>query len=239
MLQVHAVGNYESILNVKPGHLVMQDEITGDRQSDGLPPDGFRLLRSYLSTPHQAALIEELREVVHVAPLYTPSTPRSGKPMSVRMTNCGQLGWVTDKENGYRYQTFHPVTGTAWPAIPQRLIEIWQAVANYPSLPEACLVNFYQGKAKMSLHQDRDEADIAAPVVSISLGDSCTFRIGGTKRGGKTISMRLDSGDVVVLGGEARMAYHGVDRIVAGTSSLLREGGRINLTLRRVNPPPR
>jgi alkylated DNA repair protein (DNA oxidative demethylase) len=197
-------------------------------------PDGIRHLPGYFDVAEQQALVEDIRGVVTAAPLYTPTMPRTGKEMSVRMTNCGALGWVTDKERGYRYQATHPVTGEHWPAIPDRLLALWQAVANSPQPPQACLVNFYDAAAKMGLHQDRDEEEFSAPVVSVSLGDACLFRVGGTKRNMPTTSFRLESGDVVVLGGEGRLAFHGVDRIFAGTSALLKNGGRINLTLRRV-----
>jgi alkylated DNA repair protein (DNA oxidative demethylase) len=163
--------------------------------------------------------------------------PKTGRPMSVRMTNCGTLGWVTDREGGYRYQPRHPVTGAPWPPMPERLTALWREVADYPLPPEACLVNFYSYAARMGLHQDRDEKDFAAPVVSVSLGDDCLFRVGGTKRGDPTVSVRLSSGDVVILGGAGRLAFHGVDRIYPATSTLLKKGGRINLTLRRVTLP--
>jgi alkylated DNA repair protein (DNA oxidative demethylase) len=159
--------------------------------------------------------------------------PKSGRPFSVRMSNCGPLGWMSD-ENGYRYARTHPVTGRPWPPIPGMLYAVWDELAQYPHPPEACLINFYGPNAKMGLHQDRDEDDFAAPVVSLSLGDSCLFRVGGLKRGDPTQSLRLASGAAIVLGGEARLAFHGVDRVAAGTSTLLVEGGRINLTLRRV-----
>jgi alkylated DNA repair protein (DNA oxidative demethylase) len=152
------------------------------------------------------------------------------------MTNCGPLGWVTD-EAGYRYQPLHPETGQPWPAMPDLVREAWTALARYPHAPESCLINCYGPGAKMGLHQDRDERDLGAPVVSLSLGDTCLFRIGGTKRSDPTRSLRLASGDAVVLAGEARLAFHGVDRIMPGTSTLLPEGGRINLTLRRVTVP--
>jgi alkylated DNA repair protein (DNA oxidative demethylase) len=200
-------------------------------------PAGVRHMPGYLALDAQRQLLETIREVVRQAPLYTPAMPRTGKEMSVRMTNCGVLGWVTDKERGYRYQPTHPVTGEAWPSIPEALIQMWQEVADYPHPPEACLINFYGGEAKMGLHQDRDESDFAAPVVSISLGDDCLFRVGQTIRGGKTVAFRLQSGDVVVLGGESRLAFHGVDKIYSQTSPLLKNGGRINLTLRRVTEP--
>ncbi|MFY0733591.1 MULTISPECIES: alpha-ketoglutarate-dependent dioxygenase AlkB family protein [Aurantimonas] len=196
-------------------------------------PKGVRHIPGHLSRGEQVALVDAVREVVAAAPLYRPEMPRTGKPLSVRMTNCGDLGWVTDR-SGYRYQPTHPVTGTPWPAIPPELLEIWQDLAAFDHPPQACLVNFYEDTAKMGLHQDKDETDLSAPVVSVSLGDDCLFRVGETTRGGRTTSIRLHSGDVVVLGGEGRLAYHGVDRIYPATSTLLKKGGRINLTLRRV-----
>lgn len=163
--------------------------------------------------------------------------PRSGKPMSVMMTNCGPLGWVTDAERGYRYQPVHPESGAPWPPMPEIFLKAWKELSGYPHPPEACLINVYAPTARMGLHQDKDEQDFAAPVVSLSLGDTALFRIGGTKRSDPTQSVRLASGDAVVLGGAGRLAYHGVDRIMPGTSTLLPEGGRINLTIRRVTPP--
>lgn len=191
----------------------------------------------YLGRDDQVALVEAIRTVVQAAPLYVPIMPRTGKPMSVRMTNCGNLGWVTDKEQGYRYQATHPETGAPWPPMPERLLQLWREVAGYPHPPEACLVNFYTADAKMGLHQDRDEQDYDAPVVSVSLGDTCLFRVGQNTRDGQTVSFKLASGDVVVLGGHGRLAFHGVDRIYPSTSALLKKGGRINLTLRRVTKP--
>jgi alkylated DNA repair protein (DNA oxidative demethylase) len=190
-----------------------------------------------LKDAEQAKLLDALRAVMEQAPLFTPTMPRSGKPMSVRMTNCGPLGWVTDKERGYRYQATHPVTGKPWPAMPDALLKLWREVAGYPADPEACLLNYYSGDAKMGLHQDKDEEDFAAPVVSVSLGDSAIFRVGGLNRKEETQALELKSGDVVVLGSDDRLAYHGIDRILPGTSALLPEGGRLNLTLRRVTKP--
>jgi DNA oxidative demethylase len=191
----------------------------------------------YLNRAAQQTLLAAVRDVIREAPLYTPQMPRSGKPFSVRMTNCGSLGWVSDI-TGYRYQAEHPETGRPWPSIPDIVLRAWVDLANYPALPEACLVNVYASGTKMGLHQDRDEDDLSAPVVSLSLGDTCLFRVGGTKRGDLTRSFRLASGDALVLGGPNRLAFHGVDRILAGTSTLLPEGGRINLTLRRVTRRP-
>jgi alkylated DNA repair protein (DNA oxidative demethylase) len=200
-------------------------------------PKGVRHMPDFLDRAAQEAVVADIRDVVQHAPLYTPVMPRTGKPMSVRMTNCGALGWVTDQDRGYRYQATHPVTGLPWPPIPERLLRIWEQVSGYPHPPEACLVNFYTDEAKMGLHQDRDEAEFAAPVVSISLGDTCLFRVGQTRRDGRTTSFQLKSGDLVVLGGEGRLAFHGVDRVYPSTSTLLKNGGRINLTLRRVTLP--
>jgi alkylated DNA repair protein (DNA oxidative demethylase) len=191
----------------------------------------------YFDRAAQQALLADLRRIIAVAPLYTPTMPRSGKPMSVRMTNCGPLGWVTDKERGYRYQATHPETGLAWPPIPRNLLDLWNEVGLYAAPPEACLVNYYAGGAKMGLHQDKDEEDFSAPVVSVSLGDTGIFRVGGTSRKDPTDKYELKSGDVMVLGGEDRLAFHGIDRILPGTSDLLPEGGRFNLTLRRVTKP--
>jgi DNA oxidative demethylase len=200
-------------------------------------PSGLRFHPGYLDRARREALLAELREVFAAAPLFTPRMPQSGRPFTVRMSNCGPLGWVSD-EGGYRYQPTHPVTGRPWPPMPEILLAAWRDLApDYPAAPEACLIIFYGPAAKMGLHQDRDEEDFAAPVVSLSLGDSCLFRVGGLKRNDPTRSVRLSSGDAVVLGGDTRLAFHGVDRIEPGTSTLLAEGGRINLTMRRVTRP--
>ena len=190
-----------------------------------------------LAREAQIAVLAAIGEVIAEAPLFTPTMPRSGKPMSVRMTNCGPLGWVSDKERGYRYQATHPTTGKQWPPIPAVLLELWRELARYPAPPEACLVNYYAASAKMGLHQDKDEEDFAAPVLSLSLGDTGIFRLGGRSRKDPTRALELQSGDVVVLGGGDRLAFHGIDRILAGTSDLVRGGGRFNLTLRRVTKP--
>ena len=168
-----------------------------------------------LERAEQAALLTEIRRIIVQAPLFTPTMPRSGKEMSVRMTNCGELGWVTDKERGYRYQAAHPVTGKPWPPMPKLLLDLWEQVAGYSVPPEACLVNYYAGDAKMGLHQDKDEEDFAAPVLSVSLGATAIFRVGGRSRKDPTRAIELKSGDVVVLGGDDRLAYHGIDRVLA------------------------
>ncbi len=194
---------------------------------------GLRRYPGYLDRDGQAELLATVRAIYAAAQPFTPRMPKSGRRFTVRMSNCGPFGWVSD-ERGYRYQPTHPETGRPWPPIPATLLAIWHELARYPAPPEACLINFYGPTAKMGLHQDRDEEDFDAPVVSISLGDSCLFRVGGLKRSEPTRAFRLSSGDALVLGGGTRLAFHGVDRIYPGTSSLLPDGGRINLTLRRV-----
>lgn len=192
---------------------------------------GFDIYKGLLGLDAQKALVEAMRSVAEVAPLFSPMTPY-GKPMRVRMTSAGRFGWVSDR-SGYRYAEQHP-DGMDWPAIPQPVLDIWTQVSGSDRAPECCLMNYYGEDARMGMHQDRDEADFLQPVVSVSLGDDGLFRIGNQERGGKTESIWLNSGDVVVMGGQARLTYHGVDRIRFGSSKLLAKGGRLNLTLRVV-----
>lgn len=193
---------------------------------------GFKVYKGLLDQSAQSAMLEDLRDVIRAAPLFSPMTPY-GKPMSVRMSSAGRYGWFSDR-SGYRYRAEHP-NGTPWPPIPASILSIWDQVSAVDRQPDCCLVNFYDATARMGMHQDKDEADFRWPVVSISLGDDGLFRIGNQTRGGKTESLWLGSGDVVLMGGDARLTYHGVDRIKPGSSSLLRDGGRINLTLRVVD----
>ncbi|MFD0910942.1 alpha-ketoglutarate-dependent dioxygenase AlkB family protein [Ruegeria arenilitoris] len=190
---------------------------------------GFDIRKGHLDGAAQRQIIELLRPILKAAPLFHPSTA-SGRKMSVRMTSAGTLGWVSDGA-GYRYQDAHP-KGMAWPAIPDPILSIWRDLAGTSRDPDCCLINYYGEGAKMGMHQDKDEADFSWPVLSVSLGDDALFRIGNTTRGGKTESVWLSSGDVVIMGGPARLAYHGIDRIRFGSSRLLPKGGRINLTLR-------
>lgn len=187
-----------------------------------------------LDTSVQILLMEEVTARIAAAPFYRPTMPVSGKPFSVEETNFGSLGWVSDK-SGYRYVPHHPVTGLPWPGIPPSLLSLWHATIEAPP-PECCLVNLYRGEARIGLHQDRDEAALDVPVLSVSLGDDAIFRIGWTTRRGKTQSIRLRSGDVLAFGGPSRLAFHGIDRVIAGTSEVVPGGGRLNLTLRRVTP---
>jgi alkylated DNA repair protein (DNA oxidative demethylase) len=179
----------------------------------------------FLDRAAQEALRDEVLAILELAPPFRPS-------------NCGALGWVSD-ESGYRYQPTHPETGRPWPAMPPRLLAAFSAIAPDAPMAEACLINLYDSAARMGLHQDRDEEELSAPVVSLSLGDTAQFRVGGLQRNAPTRSFRLASGDAMSLAGEGRLAFHGVDRIIAGSSTLLPQGGRINLTLRRVTRAPR
>jgi alkylated DNA repair protein (DNA oxidative demethylase) len=198
--------------------------------------EGLHHYQGHLGSDAQRRLIAAIDAVIAESPLYVPTMPKSGRPLSVRMTNCGKLGWVTCKERGYRYQEEHPETGRPWPDIPDVIMRIWKDCAGITAEPEACLVNWYEPGAKLGLHVDRDEAEFAAPVVSISLGDDAWFRVGGPARRDPTSRLRLKSGDVIVLGGPARLIHHGIDRIVPGSGDLLARPGRYNLTLRRVAP---
>jgi alkylated DNA repair protein (DNA oxidative demethylase) len=200
---------------------------------------GVVLWPERISPGEQKALLADVLGAVERAPFYRATMPKTGYPMSVEMTNFGPLGWVSDKDGGYRYQATHPFTGHVWPAIPDRLLSLWNGTTNYNAPPEACLVNRYRDDARMGLHQDRDEEATDAPVLSVSLGDEALFRIGGDTRKGPTRSLTLRSGDVLMFGGPARMAFHGIDRIRTGSSTLIPGGGRINLTLRRVTKPTR
>jgi DNA oxidative demethylase len=193
---------------------------------------GVILWRERLDRAAQISLLNEVMARVADAPFYRPTMPKSGAPFSVEETNFGSLGWISDR-NGYRYAPIHPATGKAWPEIPPVLLDLWRETTEYPTLPECCLVNLYREGARMGLHQDRDE-EADAPVFSVSLGDDALFRIGGTTRRGPTQSLTLSSGDVLMFGGPARRAFHGIDKIISGSSTLIAGGGRINLTLRRV-----
>ena len=202
-----------------------------------LAGDGLRHHPGYLDRAAQVALVEAVLAAAETAPFVTPRLPRTGAAMSVKQTNCGPMGWVTDQAGGYRYQATHPQTDAPWPPIPAVLLDLWADLADYRAPPEACLVNLYRDGARMGLHVDADETAMDAPVLSVSLGDAALFRVGGTARRDPTRSFRLATGDVVVLAGAARHFFHGVDRVLAGTSQLVPGGGRINLTLRRVTLP--
>ncbi|MGB8364727.1 MAG: alpha-ketoglutarate-dependent dioxygenase AlkB [Rhizomicrobium sp.] len=198
---------------------------------------GIVLWPGGLTREEQMQLLRETLARADIAPFYRPTMPKSGKPFSVEETNFGALGWVSDR-SGYRYQPLHPATCAPWPSIPGSLLALWEAAAGYCAPPECCLVNLYREGTRMGLHQDRDEAALDAPVLSLSLGDEAVFRIGGQTRRGTTRSLRLRSGDVLMFGGPARLAFHGVDRVIAGSSPLVPGGGRLNLTLRRVSKAP-
>ena len=195
-----------------------------------VPPLNLRgclVYKGFLERNAQEMMLEEVRAVTALAPLQRYST-RRGR-MSVAMTAAGDLGWISDRR-GYRYEAGGP--NGAWPDMPPSALAVWDAVAGVARRPDSCLVNFYGEDARMGMHQDRDEAETHWPVVSISLGDPALFRVGGVETKTPSESVWLESGDVAVLAGAARLAWHGIDRIRFGASSLIERGGRINLTLR-------
>jgi alkylated DNA repair protein (DNA oxidative demethylase) len=198
---------------------------------------GFDLWPGFLDLKAQNALTRLAFAALEVAPPTRYETAQ-GKAMSVAMSSFGPLGWISDR-TGYRYADRHPGTGEPWPAMPETLLDLWAALGDPETLADSALINLYRRAARMGLHQDRDEADPRFPVLSISLGDTAVFRIGGTSRKDPTRSLKLSSGDVCRLSGPARLAFHGVDRILAGSSGLVPGGGRVNITLRRAAPSPR
>jgi DNA oxidative demethylase len=181
-------------------------------------------------------LLNEIQAVITVSPFRTVATPM-GKSMSVEMTNCGDVGWVSDR-NGYRYETIDPLTSLAWPAMPVLFAEIANAAgaqAGFPDFhPDACLINRYAVGSKMGLHQDRDEQDFTQPIVSVSLGLPITFNFGGNSRSDATTKTMLSHGDVVVFGGQSRLAFHGVGTLRRGQHALTGPY-RFNLTFRRAS----
>ena len=209
----------------------MNSQVSLDRPVPTLQLRGFDIHAGLISAAQQADWVDDIRAVVAAAPLVSPVTP-GGRPMSVRMTAAGRLGWVTDRA-GYRYAARHPCGGD-WPPIPARVLDLWHRVTGLAREPDCCLINFYGEGARMGLHQDKDEGDFTFPVLSVSLGDDALFRMGGVDRPAPPQSLWLRSGAVVVLGGAARLAWHGIDRVRHGSSTLLPKGGRINLTLRVV-----
>lgn len=193
--------------------------------------DGFQLHPGALDRSAQIALAQTVMALAEDAPFYSPEVP-GGRRMSVAMTGLGPLSWTSDAD-GYRYTPTHPGSGRPWPPMPPVLLQLWRRLAAGAPEPDACLVNLYRGAARMGLHQDRDEQDFSVPVLSVSLGDTALFRIGGLKRGDPTRSLKLSSGDVCLLTGPARLAFHGIDRVTEGSSMVVPGGGRLNLTLRR------
>jgi alkylated DNA repair protein (DNA oxidative demethylase) len=195
--------------------------------------DGAVVLRGFAS-PEAAALMQAIGDIVAAAPFRHMITP-GGWRMSVAMTNCGRAGWITDRK-GYRYAPSDPETGEAWPAMPEAIRSLAAraaAAGGFPGFePDACLINRYEPGSRLSLHQDRNERDFGAPIVSVSLGLPAVFLFGGLARNDRPRRIRLDSGDVVVWGGPARLAFHGVDTLAEGDDALTGRC-RINLTLRR------
>ncbi len=195
---------------------------------------GLRHLQGRLSRKEQEELLAAVLAGVEAAGgWFRPVMPRSGRPFSIVIANLGELGWISDLR-GYRYTPLHPETGRRWAPIPAPLLGLWRELADYPDPPECCLVNLYRPGSRLGLHRDEDEETFEAPIVSVSLGDSAIFRIGGATRRAPSRRIELRSGDVLVMAGPSRLAYHGIDRILPGTGDLVPGGGRISLTLRRV-----
>ncbi len=197
----------------------------------GAPVDlnGVLVYPGWLSRSQQKLMVSDLREVAGAAPFRRYVTP-GGRQMSVQMTAAGDVGWMAD-QSGYRYASRHSGGGD-WPDIPDTILAVWRSLSGVDREPNTCLINYYGEGARMGLHQDKDEADLSWPVVSISLGDDALFRVGGGSRNDPTRSRWLVSGDVAVLASDARLAHHGIDRIKFGSSDLLEDRGRINVTLR-------
>ncbi|MFV3074649.1 alpha-ketoglutarate-dependent dioxygenase AlkB family protein [Niveispirillum fermenti] len=196
--------------------------------------DGFRFLPGHLDRAAQEALVAVVARIAEEAPFTRFVMPRTGRPFSIDMTNAGSLGWIADRQS-YRYSPVQPANGRPWPAIPEPLLRLWRDLSGYAHDAECCLINHYRGEgARLSLHRDEDEEDFDAPIVNISLGDTGIFRLGGPARRDPTRSFAVESGTAMVFAGPSRMFYHGVDRLRVGSSRLLPEGGRLNLTLRRV-----
>jgi alkylated DNA repair protein (DNA oxidative demethylase) len=193
---------------------------------------GAWILREF-ATRHAESLLLAIQLISDKSPFRCVVTP-AGKSMSVEMTNCGDFGWVSDRR-GYRYEKIDPVTDAPWPAMPQSLVDFAQSAACKAGylgfVPDVCLVNRYVPGSSMGMHQDRDERDFIQPIVSVSLGLSIRFRMGGTRRGGKSASTMLHHGDVVVFGGSSRLAFHGVGVLRDGVHPLT-GNSRFNLTFR-------
>jgi alkylated DNA repair protein (DNA oxidative demethylase) len=199
-----------------------------------ITPEGFQLHRGAVGPKDQARLAALVARAAQRAPFRRHAAPRGGM-MSVSQTSLGALGWVSDAR-GYRYVPKDPLTGAPWPEIPMLLLELWRRLAS-AGAPDSCLINHYpDATARLGLHRDRDEADLTAPVLSLSLGAPALFRIGGPRRGDPSETHVLRSGDAVVLSGPARSAFHGVDKIMPDGMALAPFPGRLNLTLRQAGP---
>jgi DNA oxidative demethylase len=200
-------------------------------------PEGITILESFVNHDEQSRLLELCRQVAREAPFVQPTMPRSGTPFKLRVTSCGTVGWFSDRD-GFRYLDKHPETHRPWAAMPEEFLQLAQQAAACAGekdyLPDTCLINFYPAQTgRLGLHVDDTEEDRRTAIVTLSLGDSCIFAIGGATASAKPQSVQLASGDIVVMHGAGRNLYHGVEGLIAGTSSLLKNGGRISLTFRR------
>ncbi len=192
-------------------------------------------LQQYLTLKQQNEILKVCREVARQFPLFTP-VMKSGKSFNYQMTSCGELGWISDTK-GYRYSETHP-NGKPWTPIPEMINNLAKDLANQIGepgyIPQTCLINYYQKVGKLGLHQDNSEKNLKPAIISISLGDDAIFLMGGNKRNDITQEIILKSGDIIILYGESRLAYHGIKKIIPDTSKLLKNGGRLNLTIRQI-----
>lgn len=200
-------------------------------------PEGITVLPNFLSQRDQIKFVETTRQIVSEAPLTAPKM-WNGSKFKVKVTSCGSYGWFAD-ERGYKYLTKHPLTQKPFPKMPKVFYDFAKKCAEEVLLvnykPQTCLINYYQNETgRLGLHVDDTEEDLTSPIVTLSLGDSCVFVVGGLERKDKIQKIVLHSGDVVIMHRQGRMLYHGVEKLLPGTSKLLRTGGRLSLTFRKV-----
>lgn len=199
---------------------------------------GLKLYKNYLSLEKQEQLVQIIHNILPEAPFFKAISPRK-KPLGSLMTNMGEFGWYADATDGYKYINHHPNTQKKWPGIPVEIMNIWRKLADYPIDPQCCLINYYnEQNPNLGMHKDLDEQDFKAPVLSISLGNTCSFRYSTSpKSQSPSKTIKLESGTILVMGGESRLIYHSVNKVFFGSNKLLDSSfglGRLNLTLRVV-----
>jgi Alkylated DNA repair protein len=193
-------------------------------------------LKQYLNTSQQKRFLELARQIPLISPLFQPVMP-NGKQFNCKMTSCGDFGWISDR-NGYRYDRLHPFTHQPFAPMPKEFsdlaIKIANSIGEFDYKPQSCLINYYPISGRLGIHQDNTEKNLVPAIISISLGDDAIFAIGGNKYSDRIHEILLKSGDILVLHGNSRLFFHGIKRIVPFTSNLLKNGGRLNFTIRQV-----